>query len=170
MPYLAKILVYPVKSLDGVEVENARVLASGALQYDREYALFDESQKLVNGKRHPKIHLLRSQFTVFSKTVSVQIPGEDSQRVFHLDEEQQALEATLSDFFGFAVKLQQNLLTGFPDDLKSSGPTVISTATLTAVASWFPDVSVDELRRRIRANIEIGGVPPFWEDQLFSAI
>ena len=62
MPYLAKILVYPVKSLDGVEVENAKVLASGALQYDRELALFDEAQKVVNGKRHPNIHSIRTQF------------------------------------------------------------------------------------------------------------
>jgi uncharacterized protein YcbX len=169
MPYLAKILVYPVKSLDGVEAEKATVLASGALQYDREYAIFDNSQKLVNGKRHPKIHLLRSQFTLFNRTVSLQIPGDDSQQIFHLDEELPALEATLSDFFEFAVKLQQNSLTGFPDDLKSSGPTVISTATLREAASWFSDVSVDEMRRRIRANIEIGGVPAFWEDQLFSA-
>lgn len=169
MPYLAKILLYPVKSLDGVEVEKATVLASGALKYDREYAIFDHAQKLVNGKRYAKIHLLRSQFTLFNRTISLQIPGDDSQQIFHLDEERPALEATLSNFFEFAVKLEQNSLTGFPDDLKSSGPTVISTATLTEVASWFPDVSADELRRRIRANIEIGGVPPFWEDQLFSA-
>lgn len=57
---------------------------------------------------------------------------------------------------------------GFPDDLKSSGPTVISSATLAEVASWFPDISVDEIRRRFRANIEIDDTPPFWEDQLFA--
>ncbi|MBW4643253.1 MAG: MOSC N-terminal beta barrel domain-containing protein [Goleter apudmare HA4340-LM2] len=169
MPYLDKILLYPVKSLDGVEVETARVLASGALQYDREFALVDDSQKLVNGKRYAKIHLLRSQFSLSTRTITLQIPGKLSQQVFHLDQERQALEATLSDFFQFAVKLQQNVITGFPDDLNSSGPTVISTATLTEVASWFPGVSVEQIRRRIRANIEIGGVPPFWEDQLFSS-
>jgi hypothetical protein len=161
--------LYPVKSLDGVEVETARVLASGALQYDREFALVDDSQKLVNGKRYAKIHLLRSQFSLSTRTITLQIPGKLSQQVFHLDQERQALEATLSDFFQFAVKLQQNVITGFPDDLNSSGPTVISTATLTEVASWFPGVSVEQIRRRIRANIEIGGVPPFWEDQLFSS-
>jgi uncharacterized protein len=178
MPFLAKILLYPIKSLDGVEVETATVLASGALRYDREYALFDDTQKFVNGKRHAKIHLLRasyasplgaSQFTLSTRTISLHIPEQDSPQVFHLDEDRAALEATLSDFLGFPVKLQQNTLTGFPDDLHSPGPTVISTATLTAVASWFPGVSVEQMRRRIRANIEIGGVPPFWEDQLFSS-
>ncbi|QLE44162.1 MOSC domain-containing protein [Nostoc sp. C052] len=167
-PYLAKVLLYPVKSLDGVEVENARVLASGALQYDREFAIVDEQGRFVNGKRHPKILLLRAQFALLDKTISLQIPGGDSQKTFHLDEERQALEATLSDFFEFSVTLRQNSLMGFPDDKNSLGPTVISTATLTEVASWFPGLSVDEMRRRMRANIEISGVPAFWEDQLFS--
>ncbi|MGJ5629452.1 MOSC domain-containing protein [Nostoc sp. CALU 1950] len=166
-PYLAKILVYPVKSLDGVEVENARVLASGALHHDREFAIFDEQGRFVNGKRHAKIHLLRAQFALLNRTISLQIPGGDSQQIFHLDEERQALEATLSNFFEFAVTLRQNSQMGFPDDTYSLGPTVISTATLAAVASWFPGLSVDEMRRRMRANIEIGGVPAFWEDQLF---
>ncbi|MBW4689186.1 MAG: MOSC N-terminal beta barrel domain-containing protein [Komarekiella atlantica HA4396-MV6] len=166
MPYLAKILLYPIKSLDGIEVENAKVLASGALQHDREFAIFDKVQRLVNGKRNAKIHLLRSQFTLFNR-ISLQFPGSDSQQ-FHLDEQRQALEAYLSDFFGFAVTLAQNSVMGFPDDTNSPGPTVISTATLAEVASWFPGLSVDEMRRRIRANIEIDGVPPFWEDRLFT--
>ncbi|WP_414542844.1 MOSC domain-containing protein [Nostoc sp. CCY0012] len=168
MSYLAKILLYPIKSLDCVEVEQARILASGALESDREFAIVDERGRLVNGKRNGKIHLLRSQFDIFQRTISLQIPNHESPQVFHLDEEQQALAATLSNFFGFTVKLKQNSLMGFPDDPNSPGPTVISTATLTEVASWFPGVSVAQMRRRIRANIEVGGVPAFWEDQLFS--
>ncbi|OUL20915.1 MOSC domain-containing protein [Nostoc sp. T09] len=168
MPYLAKILLYPIKSFDGVEVENAKVLPSGVLEYDREFAIFDERGDVVNGKGHVKIHLLRAKFALLNRTISLQIPNSNSPQVFHLDGERQALEATLSDFFGFAVRLQQNSLSGFPDDRNCLGPTVISTATLTEVASWFPDMTVEQMRRRMRANIEIGGVPPFWEDQLFS--
>ncbi|MBW4615385.1 MAG: MOSC N-terminal beta barrel domain-containing protein [Desmonostoc vinosum HA7617-LM4] len=168
MPHLAKILLYPIKSLDSVEVENVAVLASGALQHDREFAIFDEQDGFVNSKRNAKVHLLRSQFTLVNRTVSLQIPGSNSTQVFHLDCDRQALQATLSDFFGFAATLRQNPLMGFPDDTNSPGPTIISTATLTAVAAWFPGLSVEEMRRRIRANIEIDGVPAFWEDQLFS--
>ncbi|MDZ8050920.1 MAG: MOSC domain-containing protein [Aulosira sp. ZfuVER01] len=169
MPYLARILLYPIKSFDGVEVENVKVLSSGSLEYDREFAIFDEGGNVVNGKRHAKIHLLRAKFALLNRTISLQIPDSNSLQVFHLDREQQALEATLSDFFGFAVRLQQNSLSGFPDDLNCSGPTVISTATLTEVASWFPGMSVEQMRRRMRANIEIDGVPAFWEDRLFSS-
>ncbi|MBI3697280.1 MAG: MOSC domain-containing protein, partial [Acidobacteria bacterium] len=54
---------------------------------------------------------------------------------------------------------------GFPDDTNASGPTLVSTATLCEVARWF-GADLDEMRRRFRANLEIDGVPAFWEDQL----
>lgn len=167
-PYLANIFIYPIKSLDGVEVEQRRVLASGALENDREFAIFDEHSQVVNGKRLSSIHQLRSHFSIPHRIISLQLPGQESKHILQLDQERQALTAILSDFFGFAVTLQQNSLVGFPDDLVSPGPTVISTATLQEVASWFPGVTVEEMRRRIRANLEIDGVPAFWEDQLFT--
>src|SRR5581483_2540325 len=64
-------------------------------------------------------------------------------------------------------KLVENLVNGFPDDLNAPGPTVISTATLRTVASWFPGLTVDDMRLRFRANLEIDGVEPFWEDRLY---
>jgi uncharacterized protein YcbX len=74
----------------------------------------------------------------------------------------------LSDYFGFPVKFVQNSETGFPDDTTATGPTVISTETLETVTSWFPGLSVEEMRLRLRTNLEIAGVPPFWEDHLFA--
>jgi uncharacterized protein YcbX len=168
MPYLAKILLYPMKSLDGVEVEKATILSSGALQYDREFAIVDAQGKFVNAKRHQKIHSLRANFSLTARVIHLQFPDSKSYQVFHLDQEQEQLAASLSEFFGFAVTFSQNTNMGFPDDTKLPGPTVISTATLTEVASWFPGISVEEMRRRLRANIEIDGVPAFWEDRLFT--
>ncbi|MGI8503966.1 MAG: MOSC domain-containing protein [Hassallia sp.] len=166
MPKIGKIFVYPIKSLDGVAVNQATILPGGALQHDRELAIVDEKGKIVNAKRTAKIHLVRSRFDLQNRTVSLQVIGTKKQ-FFQLDEERKAIESWFSDFFGFQVKLQENLFTGFPDDLNSTGPTVVTTATLTEVASWF-DESVDQIRRRFRANIEIDGTPPFWEDQLFA--
>ncbi|NJM70946.1 MAG: MOSC domain-containing protein [Scytonema sp. RU_4_4] len=167
-PYLATIYIYPIKSLDGIDVNQATILESGALQHDREFALFNEQGHFVNGKRTAKVHLLRSTFDARFKTISLHIQETDQKAIFHVDDEQTSLEAWLSDYFGFPVKFVQNTITGFPDDTNAKGPTVISTGTIAEVASWFPDVSVDEMRLRLRANIEIGGVPPFWEDQLFA--
>jgi uncharacterized protein YcbX len=56
---------------------------------------------------------------------------------------------------------------GFPDDALASGPTIVSTASLEAVAGWFA-LPLEEIRRRFRATLEIDGVPAFWEDQLFA--
>jgi hypothetical protein len=168
LPYLATICVFPVKSLDGIPLTQVRLLESGALQHDREFALFDERGRFVNGKRNAKVHLLRSVFDARFKQLSLQIQGTNESIVFHVEDEQPALEAWLSDYFGFSVKFVQNALTGFPDDTNAPGPTVISTGTIEEVASWFPGVSVDEMRIRLRTNLEIGGVPPFWEDQLFT--
>ena len=167
-PHLAGIFIYPIKSLDRVEVEQATVLKSGALAHDREFALFDHQGKFVNGKRNAKVHLLRSHFDPNYQTLCLQIQGTDKTVSFNLKCDRPALVAWLSDYFGFPVKLIQNLETGFPDDTEAAGPTVISTATIEQVTSWFPGLNIEEMRRRLRANLEIGGVPPFWEDQLFT--
>lgn len=58
---------------------------------------------------------------------------------------------------------------GIPDDLIANGPTIISTASLDAVCSWFPGMTIAKARRRFRTTLEIDGVPAFWEDRLFGA-
>lgn len=167
MPYIARIFIYPIKSLDAVSVTNATVLASGALEKDREFAILDLEGRFVNGKRNAKVHLLRSNWNLATKAVSLQIQDSQTKQTFQVETERGELEAWLSEYFGFPVQLAQNSVTGFPDDSIASGPTIISTATLEAVASWFPGISVDEMRSRLRANIEIAGVSAFWEDRLF---
>ena len=168
-PYITSIHIYPVKSLDPIAAMQATILESGAIKHDREFALFDEQGRFVNGKRHAKIHLLRSQFDDELKLLSLQVQDTDRQASFHIEREQNNLESWLSDYFGFPVKWVQNIITGFPDDLNANGPTIISTATIEAIASWFPDVSIQEMRLRLRANLEIDGVPAFWEDRLFAS-
>ena len=168
MPHIAKICIYPIKSLDGIEVMQAKVLESGALEGDRQFAIFDEQGKYVNAKCYKKIHLLRSEFDLENKIVSLQIQDSDRQESFNLESEKRHLEAWLSNFFGFNVTFQENLITGFPDDVVSPGPTIVSTATLKEVASWYSELTEEDIRRRMRTTIEIDGVPAFWEDMLFS--
>lgn len=166
MVYLARILVYPIKSFDGWDVPSARVLSSGSLEHDRRLALVDEEGKFVNGKRTPLVHALRGCVQPGQRQLTMDYEGQRHE--FHLDHQRTALEAWLSGYFGLPVKLTENPAGGFPDDIEAHGPTVISTATLEAVAGWFPGLSVDEMRRRLRANLEIDGVEAFWEDRLYS--
>lgn len=173
IPHVSRILIYPVKSLDGVSVDSAAVLSSGALKGDRQFALFDQSGQVVNGKRHAKIQALRTEFDLAANTVSFRQANaapnrEISRYTFLLEPQQDALEAWLSEYFGFSVFLRQNLEMGFPDDTQSPGPTIVSTATLEAIATWYPHLTVEEVRARFRTNIEIDGVPAFWEDRLFA--
>jgi len=165
MPRLATIVIYPVKSLDGVVVDEARVLPSGALEHDRQFALVDDRGKWVNGKRTPRIHSLRSAIDAAARTIH--LAAEGTKRKFHIDADRQALEEWLSNFFGLRVRLEENASNGFPDDTAAPGPTVISTATLAEVATWFGGLVLDDVRGRFRANLEIEGVESFWEDRLY---
>jgi uncharacterized protein YcbX len=161
-------MIYPVKSLEPVRPAEARVLRSGALEGDRTFALFDTEEKFINGKRNPLVHRLRSSYDPITRQLHLGRPETGLNIAFHVDDQCQALESWLSEFFGQPVSFRRNLENGFPDDLDSPGPTIISTATLIEVASWFPPLDVTQLRLRIRANLEIGGVPAFWEDRLYS--
>jgi uncharacterized protein YcbX len=180
-PQLARITVYPVKSLDGLDRERATFVAGGGLELDRAYALVDADGAYVNGKREQKIHRLQGQFDpetwtlelaapdMTTETFGLPDPSEpDGNTAASSEAETDALTAWLSDYFGYDVSLRCDATGGFPDDTAASGPTVISTATIEEVASWYPDIDTEGMRRRLRANLEIDGVPPFWEDHLFA--
>ena len=168
-PTVVRIDIYPIKSLDCLSVTTAEVLTSGALQGDRQYALVDRQGRFVNAKREARIHAIRAQFDGPGQSVTLRQPGESEGKTFALTQQVSDLDAWFSDYFGYAIAVRQNLELGFPDDTASPGPTIISTATLEAIASWYPDITdTDDMRRRLRANIEIDGVPAFWEDRLFA--
>lgn len=167
---VTKISIFPIKSLDSVTVDRTTVLASGALQGDREFALVDEAGKFVNGKRNSTIHRIRSNFNLDRRIVTLNLEGESNPQTFSLDRDRSQLEDWFSNYFGFTIKLIQNTILGFPDDTKSPAPTIISTATLAAVTSWFPYLNIEETRNRFRTNIELNADAAFWEDCLFSTI
>jgi uncharacterized protein YcbX len=161
-----RITLYPIKSLDGVNVESATVLQSGPLKLDREFALFDSEGNCVNGKRDWRINLIRSRYDLNNKTVFVQSPHQEWCQ-FHLDFERDDLAKWLSDFLGSHVEVRSDVERAFPDDHYSSGPTIISRGSLSEIGNWYPKLGVEEIRRRFRTNIELDAPVPFWEDRLF---
>ena len=62
MPKLDRITIYPVKSLDGLDVAEARVLPSGGLENDRRWQLTDLEGRVLNAKRTPLFHTIRAEF------------------------------------------------------------------------------------------------------------
>ncbi|WP_417377853.1 MOSC domain-containing protein [Gimesia sp.] len=167
---LSSIAVYPVKSLDPVYVDQSDLLPCGALTSDRQFALFDQSGKLINGKQYPAIQQIRAKFDLAAQSVTLSVPHQSTESVhFALAADQRELADWLSDQLKTRVHIQENCETGFPDDPVASGPTIISTQTYEELARWYPTISVEELRLRFRANLEFDGDLPFCEDRLYSA-
>ena len=167
---LARIAVYPFKSLDPVAVDEAAVLSSGALEHDRRFALCDETGAFINGKRDARIHGIRGTLDLLSGVVRVKAGDVAQDRLFHIEQDRAALEVWFSDYFGRRLHVVENRVSGLPDDSEYPGPTVIGTATLETVAAWFEGITLDEARLRFRANLEICGVEPFWEDRLVARV
>ena len=168
VPYVARILVFPIKSLDSVEVACTHLLPSGALVDDRRWAIFDDRNRYVNGKNYKAVHRIRSFFDLDARTATLRHDDGrgPSEATFALDGDPVGMAAWLSAALGFAVRLGADLDIGHPDDTHSPGPTVISVATLEEIGRWF-GLPLDQVRARFRTNIEINGVAAFWEDRLF---
>jgi uncharacterized protein len=75
MARLARINIHPVKSLDAYSVERAVVLPSGALAGDRRWAMRDLQGEIVNGKRMPQVHRLRTTFEPQTGRISIRVEG-----------------------------------------------------------------------------------------------
>ena len=148
MPIVSRITVFPLKSGDPFSCTEAQVNSSGALQHDRQFVLVDLTGRQINANRAPLIQRLRiaidparREFQVaWRKQESAEVHSEQAlPLVGQLDDHGRQLSDWLSQALGLEVSIAENVDTGFPDDLKANGPTIVSTATIEAVARWFPD-------------------------------
>lgn len=160
--------VFPFKSLDGADVAAAMLVERGALRHDRAFALVDPSGSFVNGKREPRVHELRVAYDAALTQATFTSPRLAEPFAFAFEADPAPLAAWLARHFGRPIALRRDEAGGFPDDEDAPGPTIVSSATLAAVASWFPGLNLAGMRDRLRANIEVDGVPPFWEDRLYA--
>ena len=167
-PFINKITIYPIKSLDGISLQQALITNGGCLLHDREYAITDEEGNFIIGKTNPLVHLLRSTIDFDNETVSFRQQHETTWNQFHLQTEIPAIESYLSGYFGMHVLFKKNSNGRFLDIPDISGVTILSTSSLQSVSEWYGHMNLDETRKRFRSTIEIEGVPAFWEDHLFS--
>jgi uncharacterized protein YcbX len=168
-PVLAGIRIFPIKALDALVLQECALLPGGALAGDRRFAMFDSDGNVVNGKRHPGVHGIRARYAPSAQAVVLAAPDRPAQ-TFSLDGALAPLEGWLAGALAQPIRLRRDDVGGFPDDRQASGPTVVSTASLEEVARWFPELDAESVRRRFRANLEIDGVPAFWEDRLFGPV
>ena len=166
-PVIDRITIYPVKSLDGISLQKAKIGTGGCLEHDREFAICDSNGKFVNGKSNALVHLLRSEIDFGNEIISFRHETADTWNSFHLKKDKAAIDEFLSAFFNMNVTLSRDTEGRFLDVPVKSGVTVLSNASLKDVAGWFNDMGIEETRKRFRATIEIINVPAFWEDKLF---
>lgn len=164
---LSRITVFPIKSLPGHDVSECHVLQSGGLEWDRRYALVGPSDRILSAKTCPQLHRIAARYDLQQATVCLGTHRSPSEiREFSLLQDLNELETVLSRLVGESVRIVADPGGGFPDDLQSPGPTVISAATLDAVAVHL-GLSREESHRRFRSNLVVSSVPAFWEDRLF---
>ncbi|KZN22569.1 molybdenum cofactor biosysynthesis protein [Haladaptatus sp. R4] len=176
MAHIENLWVYPVKGLDRMNVESISINGAGTFEGDREYALldpeednviedrFDSVGKTFNGKEINHTHEVTSSFDPETDVLTLRMAETGETYEFDLTSKRDAASEWFSEFVGEPVELRRREPPSFIDR-PNLGPSVISTGTLEKVASWFDEMTVDGARIRLRPNIEIGGVPAFWEDR-----
>lgn len=173
-PHLARIVVHPIKSLSAHAIESTRVTAGGGLVGDREYAMVDD-RGVLNGSRTAAVHDIRAAYDRDDDGTTVvtlrHTGGDHDVETYHLPEETDAAADWLSDVLDRELWLERDTESDLLDRSAPAGPTVVATASLRAVASWYDDadhdVDLGSVRRRFRTNLEVGGVDAFWEDRLY---
>ncbi|HEX2662565.1 MAG TPA: MOSC N-terminal beta barrel domain-containing protein [Candidatus Acidoferrum sp.] len=169
-PRLAIIQLHPIKALDPVQVKEARVGPGGGLEFDRAWALYSADGQWVNGKRTAAVHLIRAAYAPDLGSVTLSVPDRRGTptKTFQFPGGWSDAAQWFSAFFDQPITVRYSP-EGFPDDTVANGPTLISTASLDAVAALFPGLTSSDMRLRFRTTLEIDGVPSLWEDQLFTA-
>src|ERR1700722_692918 len=183
-PRLANIRLHPIKALDPVSVNEARIGPNGGLELDRVWALYSADGRWVNAKRTAAMHLIRAAYAPDISSVAFTVPGDRRDipaMTFAFPGDTEGAAEWFSMYFEQAIQVR-NTREGFPDDGLAPGPTIVSTPSLEAVCAWFPGMTLEEARRRFRTTLEIDGsvsessgdgagqekLAAFWEDQLFA--
>ncbi len=112
---LSRITVYPIKSLPGVDVSECRLLPSGALEWDRRFALFDSDGQVFNAKRSAKLHSLRVSYDLSTGVVQLQ-RSEAANDVTEFD-----LKTQLAEFAAaISAQLDESLGIGSIDETRKA--------------------------------------------------
>lgn len=83
--YLSEIWIYPVKSLGGIRVSFAKVLAKG-LEYDRRWMVIDDAGQFMSQRSYPAMALLQPSLEQDHLTLTITHKHTQSAVTFGLDE------------------------------------------------------------------------------------
>jgi len=165
-PYIKRLRIYPVKSLDPIEKEEVEI-GIRSLKNDRAYAMLAEDGRFINGKRTGLVNTLKADYDLENNSITLGRRSEESRTRFELRENNAQLNAYLSDYFNMKVFLLHRTKGELMDIPGASSVTIISDASLISLQKDLQQKSLEDLRLRFRTNIELSGVEAYWEEQLF---
>ena len=170
------ISLTPVKGLALHLVDETELLESG-LQGDRCFFLVDETNRLVNDKRHGPLQTVLADYDEEARTLTMTLPGgltlaapvEAGDAIatsFHGTTKQARLvpgpwNEALSDVAGASVRLVKPDRPA-PDRGRSGAATLLGEGSLAAIADVLGIETIDS--RRFRMNFGVGGLEPHAED------
>lgn len=120
----------------------------------------------MNSKRTGRVNELKATYDLPNYRVFLSPRVGGSVESFHLIEDKSKLEMYLANFFGEPVSLIQNTQGQLMDIPTASSVTILSDASLLSLHQEFSDRTLEDLRLRFRATIELTGVDPYWEENL----
>jgi len=164
-PVISRIRIYPIKSLDPVELQEAEV-GVHSLRFDREFAMLTRDGRFMNGKKSGRVNELKATYDLSNYGVTFSDRSGASARSFHLLNEKTETEKYLSDFFGEPISLLHNMQGQLMDIPTASSVTILSEASLHSLHEEFSDRTLEDVRLRFRATIELTGVDAYWEENL----
>jgi uncharacterized protein YcbX len=165
-PIVSKIRIYPVKSLDAIELTETEI-GIHSLLHDRTYAMRAEDGKFINGKRTGKVNQLKTDFDLANGLIHFTPRTTSKKETFELKEGNAALNEYLGDYFGMKLEFLHNTNGDFMDAPKKGSVSILSEASLESLRTDFTQYSMEDLRLRFRVNIELTGVDAYWEENLF---
>lgn len=186
---LTQIWVYPIKSLGGISLRSAKVMAKG-LQYDRRWMLVDSTKQFLTQRVHPKMALFK--MSLVDGTLKIDFKGnsifvapnhkstglfdaqiwDDSVSVFEVSK---AHSIWFSEHLGIECQLVQ-----FPEEnARRVDPEYVSSEEHVSLADAYPFLiigqsSMDDLNKRMgrdlsikrfRPNFVFTGGEPYEEDR-----
>lgn len=167
-PKVSKLFIYPLKSLDPIELTETTI-GVHSLKHDRTFAMMGEDGRYVNGKRTGRVNQLKATYDLENGLIHLTPRSKKQVETFELNINNRELNKYLEDFFELKLHLVHSEKGELLDVPFSSSATIISTATYKSLQQDLPKHSLDDLRLRFRANIEIEGVDAFWEEQLINS-
>lgn len=192
MVRISQLYIYPVKSLGGIALQEARVTSRG-LEYDRRWMLIDENNQFLSQRKYPQMALFKLELTTDGLKVIHQPSGDETIIPYHPQTTETVdvvvwddacngtyVSAAVDDWFSQKLQINCRLIHMTDDQIRQVDPRYASPEHITSFADGYPmllvsEESVADLNtrlveqitvKRFRPNIVIAGVEAYHEDRM----